>query len=300
MKPSIPVPCTEDWEKMKIGQFSRHCGSCRKNVMDFTQLSRHEILAYLIEHRGREVCGRILPSQLDFRHEDMLTVIGKLEQKHKNSNLSYYLLTMATLSLAACKSETNQVFPVREKQVKAEIKSEAKETVSEEIVEPKQVAPPVVVPPEVVMAYEEVFIYESKDTAFFNTLPEIKIRAEAYGDNWHTTGIVVYNHDPVYTADVMPEFKGGTEALAQYVKENIKYPRREKRDGIQGTVYASFFIDEKGRVSHPKILSSVEGGKNLDKAVIRLIKQMPDWTPAKNGNTNTGIYFNMPFLFELK
>ena len=57
MKFDIPNPCSEDWNKMKIGLNARHCDSCAKDVIDFTQQSREEILTYLLMHNGeRDVC----------------------------------------------------------------------------------------------------------------------------------------------------------------------------------------------------------------------------------------------------
>ena len=102
MQPSIPNPCHEDWNKMKIGLHSRFCESCQKNVTDFTEMSRPEILAYLLENYGKETCGRLRPSQLDFHHTDLLVTIKSLTAKHKSSNLPFYLLTLGTLMLSGC------------------------------------------------------------------------------------------------------------------------------------------------------------------------------------------------------
>lgn len=54
-KPQITFQCPEKWENMKLGMVSRYCGSCKKDVQDFTRLSRAEILEYLWENRNREV-----------------------------------------------------------------------------------------------------------------------------------------------------------------------------------------------------------------------------------------------------
>lgn len=44
MKIKIKEPCDADWNKMKIGVQSRHYELCVKNVMDFTQMTRQEII----------------------------------------------------------------------------------------------------------------------------------------------------------------------------------------------------------------------------------------------------------------
>ena len=76
MKLKINEPCHEDWSKMtskepKIGMYSRHCDSCEKSVVDFTQNSRAEIIAYMISNRENSICGRMRADQFDFKHEDI-------------------------------------------------------------------------------------------------------------------------------------------------------------------------------------------------------------------------------------
>ena len=77
----------------------------------------------------------------------------------------------------------------------------------------------------------------------------------------------------------MPEFPGGTEALKEYLDKNMKYPAEAKEKGIQGRVIAQFVVDEKGKVTSPKIVRSVD--PSLDAEALRLIENMPQWTPGK-------------------
>lgn len=59
----IPKPCTESWDKMTPTKKGRHCGSCQKNVIDFTRFSDSELAKYV---QNNEVhCGRFLASQLN-------------------------------------------------------------------------------------------------------------------------------------------------------------------------------------------------------------------------------------------
>ncbi len=91
MKARIDNPCSEDWNKMKIGLHSRFCDKCEKNVMDFTNKSRQEILEYLLTNYDKRVCGRIYRSQLDFSDTDFLVTIKAISRKNKNPNLAFYL-----------------------------------------------------------------------------------------------------------------------------------------------------------------------------------------------------------------
>ena len=59
----IPEPCHEKWEDMAPTAIGRHCAACQKTVVDFTQKSDTEILAYLAGATG-EICGRLGRNQL--------------------------------------------------------------------------------------------------------------------------------------------------------------------------------------------------------------------------------------------
>jgi hypothetical protein len=49
---------------MSPAKDGRHCDSCRKTVVDFTGMSDREIARYLAQS-GPDVCGRLLPEQLN-------------------------------------------------------------------------------------------------------------------------------------------------------------------------------------------------------------------------------------------
>lgn len=60
----IPEPCAESWDAMTPTGLGRHCAACQKTVVDFTQKSDAEILAYLANAAG-ETCGRLGSDQLN-------------------------------------------------------------------------------------------------------------------------------------------------------------------------------------------------------------------------------------------
>jgi TonB family protein len=292
MKPIIPLPCSEDWNKMKIGQFSRHCDSCDKSVMDFTQMSRFEILTYLIEHRNENVCGHVRLSQLDYRHEETLVVIRDLEKRYRNKNLSYFLLSMATLSLMSCEPNQNNTNHSKKHKQHAITKS-----VDEQVIGKVQI-------PE-----------EKKDNCKLEPLEDFEVG----GIEWEVPlggAIEVYIPEPmvepVFTGEVyipierprmivevMPEFEGGTDALMKFIKDNLKYPRWEKRRKIQGTVYATFIVDEEGNITKPEIMRTVDNSKNFDEEVLKVLGNMPKWKPGMEQGKAVPVQFNLPFKFEL-
>ena len=100
MKYAIPSPCHEDWKKMKIGLTSRFCESCTKDVMDFTKMSRQEILEYLLENQGQRTCGRILPSQLDFTRRDIVVTLHQMKKRYPRHQLPMAVMLIAGMMLA--------------------------------------------------------------------------------------------------------------------------------------------------------------------------------------------------------
>lgn len=292
MKPIIPLPCSEDWNKMKIGQFSRHCDSCEKSVIDFTQMSRFEILTYLIEHRNENVCGHVRLSQLDYRHEETLIVIRDLEKRHRNTNLSYFLLSMATLSLMSCepnphstnhtkKPKKHQTIKPFEEQIlgKVQIPEEKKVNCKLETLEDFEVGG---------IEWEVPL-----GGAIVVEVPEPVVEPATLGE------VYIPIERPRMIVEVMPEFEGGTDALMKFIKDNLKYPRWEKRRKIQGTVYTTFIVDEEGNITKPEIMRSVDSSKNFDEEVLKVLGNMPKWKPGMDQGKVVPVQFNLPFKFEL-
>ena len=103
---------------------------------------------------------------------------------------------------------------------------------------------------------------------------------------------------PVFTVvEEMPEFSGGDEARIKFLTQNIRYPQMAKEDGIQGTVYITFVIDENGRVASAKVLRGIGGG--CDEEALRVVALMPRWKPGKQSGKNVRVQFNMPIKFTL-
>lgn len=97
----------------------------------------------------------------------------------------------------------------------------------------------------------------------------------------------------------MPEFPGGGEkALLQYLSNNIKYPAIARENGITGTVYVTFEIDQNGKVKDAKILRGIGGG--CDEEALRVVMNMPAWKPGKQRGKPVRVQYNLPVRFVLK
>ncbi len=60
----IPQPCSERWDAMTPSGPGRHCTACAKTVVDFTQLTEVEVLAYFRQVGAGKTCGRFQVGQL--------------------------------------------------------------------------------------------------------------------------------------------------------------------------------------------------------------------------------------------
>lgn len=60
---SIPVPCAENWNSFTPTATGGFCGSCQKNVIDFTKATDEEITAF-ISRKPTHACGRFRSDQL--------------------------------------------------------------------------------------------------------------------------------------------------------------------------------------------------------------------------------------------
>lgn len=85
----------------------------------------------------------------------------------------------------------------------------------------------------------------------------------------------------VKTDTLIPVFRGGNDALANYLANNIKYPEKAKKDKVSGKVIVSFIIDKNGKVKNANVKEGVS--TELDKEALRVINSMPTW---KGGSVN--------------
>lgn len=269
---SIPQPCNEDWDKMKIGLHSRYCTNCEKQVKDFTQMDRLSILQYLWENQSKKTCGRFNISQLDYTREDTLITIQTLNRQHKNSNLSFYLLAASSLLLGSCQNEVPE--PISDASTKISPVENPDSAVTDSI----------------------KFSIETSVHPFEVKNIEPIVSTVLYGD----INYVGKQTEPYYFTDTMPEFPGGIDSLQSYLQTNLKYPFWENKQRIQGVVYVQFVVDKQGKIRNPEITESVKDSKNFDGEVLRIINNMPDWIPGIKDGEKVDVIFSLPVKFKLK
>lgn len=109
----------------------------------------------------------------------------------------------------------------------------------------------------------------------------------------------VVEEAPIFTVvESMPEFKGGMPELYKYLGNNIKYPVMAKESGIQGKVYVTFVVERDGSITDVRVLRGIGGG--CDEEAVRVVQDMPNWTPGKQRGKPVRVQYNLPVRFTLQ
>lgn len=95
----------------------------------------------------------------------------------------------------------------------------------------------------------------------------------------------------------MPEFPGGQDGLFKYLASNLSYPAKAKENDIQGTVFVNFVVGSDSTVRDVKVIRGVH--KLLDDESVRVVKNMPMWSPGTQKGKSVSVSYNLPIKFTL-
>ena len=108
------------------------------------------------------------------------------------------------------------------------------------------------------------------------------------------------SEDTLYSfndVDELASFYG----LYDFLTENIKYPAKEKKKGIEGIVYISFIVEINGSLSEIKVHKKVSPGMDNEcLRVMKLISKKGKWTPAKKNGKAVRQKYILPFAFKIE
>lgn len=93
----------------------------------------------------------------------------------------------------------------------------------------------------------------------------------------------------------LAKYPGGFENLFLFIEQSLHSIQKYDTINVKGTLTVSFIIDATGKVICPKIVRSLH--PVLDKEVIRIVKNMPDWIPAYNYEIAVSDCFTLPIKF---
>lgn len=101
------------------------------------------------------------------------------------------------------------------------------------------------------------------------------------------------------SANVPTEFPGGRKELLQFLGRNIRYPQTAQELGIQGKCYLQFQVDETGNIYDVRVIRGIPDCPECDMESVRVINEMPAWTPGKIHNRYCLTTFNLPISYKL-
>ncbi|NEN25142.1 energy transducer TonB [Cryomorpha ignava] len=97
--------------------------------------------------------------------------------------------------------------------------------------------------------------------------------------------------------DEWPSFPGGDTARVKYLMANVNYPDKAKHVGVQGTVWVEFIIAKDGSIEDAVVIRGV--GAGLDEEALRVVNEMPRWTPGKQRGLPVKVRFRLPIKYTL-
>ena len=109
---------------------------------------------------------------------------------------------------------------------------------------------------------------------------------------YDSDGQLIYNQ-----TEIMPEPKGGIKGLMQYLSDHITYPKKARKQGIEGIVYVNFVINEKGKATQVKLMKGIS--QECDAEGIRVVTSLPAWTPGLHEGKPVPVQFTLPIRFKL-
>lgn len=86
--------------------------------------------------------------------------------------------------------------------------------------------------------------------------------------------------------------------LEDYLRTNLRYPKVARKARIQGRVVLSFDVTEDGSISNVTVIDSIGGG--CDEEAVRVVKNMPKWTPGTFKGATVKVLFRLPITFKLQ
>lgn len=92
-------------------------------------------------------------------------------------------------------------------------------------------------------------------------------------------------------------YEGGATAMKKFIADNLIYPEKAKKQGVQGAVKIQFEINHKGKVHRVKVISGL--GYGCDEEAIRLAELL-EFTVPKTYKLKVGFKKKLSIHFKLK
>lgn len=117
-------------------------------------------------------------------------------------------------------------------------------------------------------------------------------------------GMIVVDDEPeeeqIFQVVEQPaEFPGGMQAMYKWLNDNIQYPRISRDNNSQGRTILRFVVNSDGSIQGIEVIKS-SGDMYLDKEAVRVVGEMPRWSPGKQAGKAVRCWFTLPVMFRLQ
>jgi hypothetical protein len=112
---------------------------------------------------------------------------------------------------------------------------------------------------------------------------------------WDTASSTKKDDSVYQTADQMPEYPGGDDAMKAFLQKNVKMPKAGVAAHAIGEVDITAVIEKDGSVSHVNIAQDI--GYKCGAEAVRVVKSMPNWLPGSNKGEPVRAQVTIPVMF---
>ena len=101
---------------------------------------------------------------------------------------------------------------------------------------------------------------------------------------------------PFFDYEEPANYPGGRVELIKYLGNEMVYPKKMIKKGIEGKIFIRFIVDESGSITNAKVLKG--GEKLFEEEALRVVRNMPKWNPGKIDGELVRSYFDLPVNFK--
>lgn len=110
--------------------------------------------------------------------------------------------------------------------------------------------------------------------------------------------ILTPNNKEIFTiVEDQPEPIGGMTPFYEYVQNNLKYPAKARKMGIEGKVFVQFVVDQDGKLTDVQSVKGIGGG--CDEEAVRVIRESLPWNPGQQTGIKVNVRMILPITFKL-
>ena len=109
---------------------------------------------------------------------------------------------------------------------------------------------------------------------------------------------IVVEEMPIFRPDICSTSEEGNRELMKFVSQAIRYPVIAAENGIQGRVYITFVVSPQGRITNVNVSRGVDSA--LDKEAVRVVQELPAFSPGKQRGKPVRVQYSIPINFVLQ